>query len=352
EVFPMKILLDYECEANSKNLKMYSALLDDIFKKDESPLLDSSGKLRVLEEMLYQNESRNKFSTNLSDCKLIYDEASSLFKNKKKLFYKEIDLAIQNIKTRNSIQKQKYHDSIKRKIYNFPLTGKRLGRIYGLSIYTPYITLEEYGQVNVISARVGFGSGNFINVERESNMSGDLHDKGIFILQSYLKGLFPRTQNLGLDISILFEQSNSTIDGDSAIVAELLACLSALSGIEIPTQIAITGAMSQYGEALAVGAVSQKIEAWYEFVSMFGKKKNKYIVYIPEANKENLIFSQKILKLMAEKNFLIKTYTHVRDLIPEIFGISLGILESNGKYTRGSLLERIEQEWDKEKHKN
>lgn len=351
DVFKMRILLDYESEANSKNLKKFSLLLDDLTKEKQTKL-DLSAKLRFLEEMLYQNENRNRFSTNVKDCKLIYEEAISLFRNKKILSYNEIEKSIQNIKIRNSTQKQKYYESLRRKIYNFPLKGKRVGRIYGLSIYTPYAALEEYGQVNVISARVSFGSGNFINVERESNMSGDLHDKGIFILQSYLKGLFPRTQNVSLDISILFEQSSSTIDGDSATVAELLACFSALSGIPIPNQIAITGAMSQYGEALAVGAVSQKLEAWFEFVSILGNKKEKYCVYVPEANKENLIFSKKWLEFISERNFLIKTYTHVSDLIPDIFGISLGILESNSKYTKGSLLEKIEQEWDKEKVKS
>ncbi len=352
DIFKMKIFLDYECDTSSKNLKKFSLVLDSLIQEN-SPSLDLSAKLRFLEEMLYQNENRNRFSTSLEDYQVIYQEAVSLFKKKKILSYNEIEKAIQNIKERNSTQKKKYYKSIQRKIYNFSLNGKRLGRIYGLSIFNPYGSLEEYGQVNIISARVGFGNGSFINVERESNMSGNSHDKGVFILQSYLKGLFPKVENLNLDISILFEQSNSTaIDGDSASVAELLACLSALSGVEIPTQIAITGAMSQYGEALAVGAVSQKIEAWFEFVSILGNKKDQYFVYIPEANQENLVFSKKSLDFMAKKNFFIKTYTHVMDIILDIFGISFGKLESDNTYTKGSLLRKIEQNLSKEKIKS
>lgn len=138
------------------------------------------------------------------------------------------------------------------------LKGKKTGRINGLSVILLHSSLADFGQVNQVSARVALGSGNFINIEREVNLSGDLHDKGVFILQSYIKGMFSHIQSFGLDASILFEQNYSPIDGDSASCAELLAILSALAGLEIPCNIAVTGALSQYGEILPVGSVNTK----------------------------------------------------------------------------------------------
>ena len=234
-------------------------------------------------------------------------------------------------------------------MYNITLSGKRLGRINGLSIFTPYSTHQEYGQVSVISSRALMGSGNFINIEREVNLSGDVHDKGVFILQSYLKGLFANFSAFAVDISILFEQSHSIVDGDSATVAELIATLSALSGYEIPSNIAITGSMSQYGEIMPVGAINQKVEAWFAISRLLGSPKDSYSVYIPTANAKDLVLSNEIIKAIQENKFNVYSFSHVTEVVPEILKIPMGKIEKDGKYTPDSILRRIEDRLEKKK---
>jgi predicted ATP-dependent protease len=351
DVFKLKIDLEYEADLNERNSKRFSMLLDSL-GKDGYPKIDLSGKKRLFEEALIQNESKTKFSLNVTETKSIYEEAMVLFKNRKgnsKIGEKEIQIAIDTMDKRYSLPKKKYYEDLRSGIYNITLTGSRLGRINGLSIFTPFGTFQEYGQVNVISSRALMGTGTFINIEREVNLSGDVHDKGVFILQSYLKGLFSNFPSLGVDISILFEQNHTLVDGDSATIAELLATLSALSGIEIPCNIAITGSMSQYGEVMPVGAITQKVEAWKEISALLGDKKTTYKVFIPHPNTKDLILSRNVRQAMATKGFAVYSFSHVSEVIPEIMGLPLGSIEKDGHFSKGSLLRIIEDKLEPKK---
>lgn len=351
DVFKLKVDLEYEAEVKPENIRRFSMLLDTL-GKEGYPKIDVSGKKRLFEEALMQNESKSKFSLNVSETKSIYEEAMVLFKHKKgnrTIGEKEIEKAIESMDRRFSLPRKKYYEDLGSGIYNIKLTGSRLGRINGLSIFTPFGTFQEFGQVNVISSRALMGSGNFINIEREVNLSGDVHDKGVFILQSYLKGLFSNFPSLGVDISILFEQNHSVVDGDSATIAELLATLSALSGIEIPCNIAITGSMSQYGEVMAVGATTQKVEAWFEICRLLGDNKSIYKVFVPHQNTKDLILSKKVRTAMNTKRFQVYSFSHVSEVIPEIMGIALGNLEKDGHFTDGSLLRIIENKLEPKK---
>lgn len=250
---------------------------------------------------------------------------------------------------RIAVYKRRYLESVREGLLTIQLKGKKTGRINGLSVILLHSSLSDFGQVNQVSARVALGSGNFINIEREVNLSGDLHDKGVFILQSYIKGMFSHIQSFGLDASILFEQNYSPIDGDSASCAELLAILSALGGLEIPCNIAVTGALSQYGEILPVGSVNTKIVAWYEVTQIVGNSKDKYTVYIPTANLRDLNLPSSIRRAMDKGKFQIFTCSHVEELIPEVFGIPAGKFGKNGKYPQGSLFHLIEERIDRKK---
>lgn len=351
DVFKLKVDLEYEADVNPENIRRFSMLLDSL-GKEGYPKIDITGKKRLFEDALMQNESKSKFSLNVSETKSIYEEAMVLFKNKKgskTIGEKEIEKAIESMDRRFSLPRKKYYEDLGSGIYNIKLTGSRLGRINGLSIFTPFGTFQEFGQVNVISSRALMGSGNFINIEREVNLSGDVHDKGVFILQSYLKGLFSNFPSLGVDISILFEQNNTVVDGDSATIAELLATLSALSGIEIPCNIAITGSMSQYGEVMPVGATTQKVEAWFEISRLLGDNKSIYKVFLPHQNTKDLILSKKVRTAMNTKRFQVFAFSHVSEVIPEIMGISLGKIEKDGHFTDGSLLRIIENKLEPKK---
>ncbi len=348
ELFKMRADLEYEAVLNEKNAGKFSFLIDS-WGRESFPKFDSSAKKRLAEESLIQNESKTKISLNLADLKFVYDEAVVLGVRKKAKLIKaaDVDAAIKNLDFRFTQIKRKYYEDLKDGIYNLTVKGKRLGRINGLSVFSPYSSSQEYGQVNVISARAVMGTGNIINVEREVNLSGDSHDKGVFILQSFLKGMFANFASLGADISIVFEQNHSIIDGDSASTAELMAVISALSGVEIPANIALTGSISQYGDILAVGAVALKLEGWFDISRILGSSKDSYKVFIPETNSKDLVLKPEIREAVKKGKFNIFTFSHVSDIIPEVFGMELGRKEKDSKYTKGSLLRLIEDKLEK-----
>ena len=161
------------------------------------------------------------------------------------------------------------------------VSGKRLGHkwtfLFHSVFYSPGVWASQCHP-----SRALMGSGNFINIEREVNLSGDVHDKGVFILQSYLKGLFANFSSFAVDISILFEQSHSIVDGDSATVAELIATLSALSGYEIPSNVMrlLVPCLNMERQCQS-RAINQKVEAWYSISKLLGSPKDVFYVYIP-----------------------------------------------------------------------
>jgi predicted ATP-dependent protease len=349
KIFKMKVDLDYEVDLNPKNISTFSQALDSLVEKG-NPGFHISAKKRLLEETLIQNENKEKFSFVFNELKSIYEEMLLRQKNRNTDFTeKDIDFALDSIDERYSYPKKRYYDELLAGTYNIKLTGTRLGRINALSVLTPYGIFQEYGQVNVVSARAILGGGNFLNIEREVNLSGDLHDKGIFVLQSYLKGCLSHLNSFGYDVSILFEQNHTVIDGDSATVAELLVTLSALSGVEIPCNIAVTGSMTQYGESLPVGSVIQKIVAFYEISELLGDKKLIYKVYIPKSNLKNTILPSNLKNAVLKGKLEIYTYGNAEEIIQDVFKMPLGEYIPQKGFQENSILKNIEKRLENKK---
>src|SRR3569832_314125 len=176
------------------------------------------------------------------------------------------------------------------------LTGERLGQGNGLT----QIDLGDYrfGLPVRLSARVHAGEDGLLNIEREVELSGPIHDKGVFILQSYLAALFAHLAPLSLNASIAFEQQYHEVEGDSASCAELYALLSALSGLPLKQGIAVTGAVNQHGEVLPVGGINEKIEGWFavcEATSLYGSQG----VLIPARNRRHLMLAPRVVEAVA-----------------------------------------------------
>lgn len=347
QLFTMKIELDFEAELNKTNIQRFSALIDSLHQKGY-PIANTKAKKRLLEEALRLNESKTHFSMAMSSIKSLLYESMTIAKQKKEMNDLDIEMGHNNIESRNSLTKSKYYNDLKNGVYALELSGKRIGRINALSIYSNSSdSRQEYGQVNLISARVFIGSGNFLNIQREINLSGDIHDKGVFILQSYLKGLF--FNSFGLDASLVFEQNHSIVDGDSASIAELVTILSALSEIEIPTNVAVTGSLAQYGEVLPVGAINLKIETWYKVTQMIGSKNTIYKVFIPAANEKDILLNSETKNAIKSGKFEVHSVSHVNEVISAILDVPLGQIEKNGTYTKGTLLHKIESRFDNKK---
>jgi predicted ATP-dependent protease len=180
-----------------------------------------------------------------------------------------------------------------------------------------------------------------IDIERESKLGGDIHSKGVLILSSYLANRFARERPLPLAASLVFEQSYGGVDGDSATCAELCALLSAIAGIELQQNLAVTGSMNQLGEVQAIGGVNEKIEGFFEACEARGLSGEQGVI-IPAANQVHLMLSDKVRQAVEQGRFSIYTAIHVDDVMSQLSGLPVGELDEQGVYAQGSINRLLE----------
>lgn len=219
--------------------------------------------------------------------------------------------------------------------------GAHVGQINGLT----QIDLGDwrFGLPVRVTARTHAGHTGLLNIEREVNLSGPIHDKGMLILHSYLTALFGHIAPLALNASVVFEQEYDGIEGDSASCAELYALLSSLSGLPIPQGIAVTGAVNQHGEVLPVGGINEKIEGWFRVCEAEGLTGDQGVL-IPARNRRHLMLDAAVLDAVDQGLFHIHTATHIRDGLALLSGLPSG-LEDGGEtdaYPADSVLGRAE----------
>ncbi|PKO54367.1 MAG: ATP-dependent protease, partial [Betaproteobacteria bacterium HGW-Betaproteobacteria-2] len=218
--------------------------------------------------------------------------------------------------------------------------GRELGQINGLT----HIDLGDagFGSPVRISARCFAGEDGVINIDREVEMTGPNHDKGLFILKSWLSASFAKLTPLSLNASLVFEQEYHGVEGDSASCAELYALLSAISGLPLPQGIAVTGAMNQHGEVMAIGGVNEKIEGYFRVCQAMGLDGSQGVL-IPQRNAAHLVLNEEVVAAVAAGKFQILTFAHVLEGLEYLTGLSAGELDEKGDYRPESVMGRVQR---------
>ena len=211
---------------------------------------------------------------------------------------------------RHNYPEQRLRESIAEGERLITLHGEQVGQINGLT----QIDLGDwrFGLPVRVSARTHAGHQGLLNIEREVEMSGPIHDKGVLILHSYLTALFGHLAPLALNASIVFEQEYHGVEGDSASCAELFAVLSSLAGVPLLQGIAVTGALNQHGEVLPVGGINEKIEGWFRVCEAAGLDGQQGVL-IPERNLRHLMLDPAVVDAVAQGRFHIHTAARVQD---------------------------------------
>ncbi len=247
----------------------------------------------------------------------------------------DIEAALAARKLRHDYPDQRLREAITEGDLLITLHGEKVGQLNGLT----QVDLGDYrfGFPVRVTARTYAGDDGLLNIEREVEMSGPIHDKGVLILQSYLSALFARNAPLALNASLVFEQEYSGVEGDSASCAELYALLSSLSGLPLKQGIAVTGAVNQHGEVLPVGGINEKIEGYFRICSTAGLDGNQGVL-IPHRNRRHLMLERKVAEAVAQGQFHIYTAEHATEGIALLTGLPVGIANEAGNYPRGSVL--------------
>jgi predicted ATP-dependent protease len=198
-----------------------------------------------------------------------------------------------------------------------------------------------FGRPSRITARVRVGSGQIIDIERETKLGGPLHSKGVLILSSYLAANYALSAPMCLWASLVFEQSYGGIDGDSASSAELYALLSALSGVPILQSFAVTGSVNQLGEVQAIGGVNEKIEGFFDICQARGLN-GRQGVLIPQSNVVHLVLRARVIDAVRAGKFQIHAIANVHEGIERLTGLPAGARDDDGKYPEGSINAKVE----------
>ena len=214
------------------------------------------------------------------------------------------------------------------------------GQINGLSV----LQLGDYtfGSPSRITARAYVGGRGVVNIERETQMSGRIHSKGVFVLSSFVASRFAQQHPLSLSASLTFEQLYSDVDGDSASSTELYALLSELAGLPIDQGIAVTGSVNQMGEIQPIGGVNEKVEGFYYVCKAKGFT-GRQGVMIPHRNVRDLMLREEVVDAVREGRFNVWAVRTVDEGIEILTGTPAGTPDGDGRYPAGSVNARVAQ---------
>lgn len=229
-------------------------------------------------------------------------------------------------------------------------SGAVTGQVNGLAVYQ--LGDAAFGKPARITARVHMGKGEVIDIERQSEMGGPVHSKGVLILSGYLAGCYGGERPLSLTATLVFEQSYSGVEGDSASSAELYALLSALADVPIKQSLAVTGSINQLGEVQAIGGVNEKIEGFFDLCAARALTGDQGVL-IPAANVPQLMLKEPVVRAVRDGHFAIYAVTHVDEGIELLTGVPTGAAGPGGTYPaesiNGRIVARLEQWSEKQR---
>jgi predicted ATP-dependent protease len=235
--------------------------------------------------------------------------------------------------------REKLQEEILRRTLSISTEGEVAGQINGLSVLQ--VGNFTFGHPTRITATCRMGDGEVVNIEREVEMSGPIHSKGVLILSSFLGARYASEEPLSLSASLVFEQSYSGVDGDSASSTELYALLSAIAQAPIKQSLAVTGSVDQRGDVQAIGGVNEKIEGFFDVCQARGLT-GEHGVLIPEANVKHLMLRADVVAACKAGRFHIYPITTIDEGIELLTGIVAGERNKRGVYPKGSINQRVE----------
>ena len=333
-----KIKVEFEdTSANSlENMNEIAKFIHSFCEEQHLPHFDRTAVAKVMQFSSRLADDQEKLSTRFNDLSQMIGEAATWAKmDKVKIVTGEyIDKALQERIERIKKYDSRYLEMIKDNTLLINTSGSKVGQINGLTIMS--IGDYSFGKPAKITANTYTGKSGIINIEREVDLSGSTHSKGVYILSGYLGEMFAQDIPLSLTASICFEQLYNGVDGDSASSTELYAILSSLSGVPINQSLAVTGSVNQKGEIQPIGGVNEKIEGFFQICETRGLD-GSHGVIIPIQNVKNLNLNDKVLEAVKNKKFHIYAISSIDEGIELLTGVPAGKKDSNGRFPAGSV---------------
>jgi lon-related putative ATP-dependent protease len=342
ELFKVAADFDVEIGRSTENTQLYARLVATLAKKQELQPFDKGAVARVLEYASRLAEDAEKLSTHMRSVSDLLTEADYFAERDKckLVLRKHVQQAVDARIRRTDRYRNKIYEEIERGTILIETEGEKIAQVNGLSV----IDLGDFvfAQPSRITATVHLGDGTVVDIEREVELGGPIHSKGVLILSAFISGRYAHNKPFALSASVTFEQSYGMIEGDSASVGELCALLSAVAEAPINQSLAVTGSVNQHGEVQAIGAVNEKIEGFFDVCREKGMTGNQGVL-VPASNVEHLMLRHDVVKAVEEGRFHIYPIAHVDQAIELLTGVAAGEPDKEGKYAKGTINDKIEE---------
>jgi len=336
KLFKVIVDFDVEMDRTQENIRHYVAFIASICESENLKHFNCEALARVVEYGSRLADSQKKLSTRFNIVSEIVYEASALAgaDNSEYVEGRHVQQAIKNKKYRSNRIEEKMQEQIISKKVLIDTEGAVVGQVNGLSVMG--VSGYSFGLPSRITARTYAGREGIINIERETDMSGNIHSKGVLTLNGYLGGKFAQEKPLGLTAQVTFEQLYGGVEGDSASSAELYAILSSLSDVPIKQNLAVTGSVNQMGEIQPIGGVNEKIEGFFDICSLNGLTGDQGVI-IPASNIDNLMLKDEVIEAVKNNQFHIYAVTKIEEGIELLTGVKAGEKDIYGEYEKDSI---------------
>jgi len=304
ELFKVEVDFDDDFERTSENVALYAHLISAIAAREELKPVESGALARLIDEIARLAEDAEKLSLRVGTVIDILREADHWASDagRSRIAADDIARAVFERRRRSGRVRERMHEAINRNIVFIDTEGAVVGQVNGLSVLQ--LGTHGFGRPSRITARTRLGTGQVIDIEREVELGGPLHSKGVLILSGFLAARYAQDAPISLHASLVFEQSYGGVDGDSASSAELYALLSALSGVPIRQSYAVTGSVNQLGQVQAIGGVNDKIEGFFDVCTARGLTGDQGVL-IPTANVKHLMLREDVVEACRAGQFAV-----------------------------------------------
>jgi lon-related putative ATP-dependent protease len=336
ELFKVKAEFDTTMNRNNDNARQYAAFVCMLCNKEDLKHFDSSALAKVIEYSSRLAEDQYKLSTQFSLISDLAREASfyASQENSDLVTSQHVKKAIEEKIYRSKLIQEKIQEMIKRGFFLIDTVEDRVGQTNGLSVAG--LGDFAFGMPSRVTASIGLGREGVVDIEREAKMGGPIHTKGVLILSGYINDKYARDKPLSLSARLVFEQNYEGVEGDSASSTELYTILSALSGLPIKQNLAVTGSVNQKGEVQAIGGVNEKIEGFFEVCKLKGLTGHQGVL-IPESNIQNLMLKEEVLEAVNEGKFNIYSVKTIDEGIELLTGKKAGVRREDGSFEEGTV---------------
>jgi lon-related putative ATP-dependent protease len=342
ELFKVKADFDTRMARTSENIRDYIAFVCTLCCEEGLKHLDASALAKIVEHSSRLAEDQEKLSARFGEISDIIREAGFYAAQEDSAYTtaSHVQKAIEEKFYRSNLFQERVNEMIERGSIIIDAVGQEVGQVNGLSVSV--LGDISFGRPSRITASIGLGQAGLIDIEREAKLGGPIHTKGVMILSGYLADKYAQDKPLSLSARLVFEQSYSEVEGDSASSTELYALLSSLSGLPIKQGIAVTGSVNQKGEVQAIGGVNEKIEGFFETCQAKGLNGQQGVL-IPESNVQNLMLKEEVVGAVREGKFHIWSVKNIDEGIEILTGVKAGIRAEDGTFEEDSVNDLVDR---------